>query len=78
VPAITPEERCIILKSIAEECINEGELKQLLQKKPNPICYDGFEPSGSMHIAQVRLDTFLYLICSPSIQIESTLFSFDF
>jgi len=23
-----------------------------LAKKPNPICYDGFEPSGRMHIAQ--------------------------
>jgi tyrosyl-tRNA synthetase len=24
----------------------------LLEKKPTPICYDGFEPSGRMHIAQ--------------------------
>jgi tyrosyl-tRNA synthetase len=23
-----------------------------LEKKPTPICYDGFEPSGRMHIAQ--------------------------
>jgi len=26
--------------------------KLYLNKKPNPICYDGFEPSGRMHIAQ--------------------------
>ena len=24
----------------------------LLDKKPVPVCYDGFEPSGRMHIAQ--------------------------
>lgn len=24
----------------------------LLKAKVNPICYDGFEPSGRMHIAQ--------------------------
>ena len=24
----------------------------LLEKKPTPVCYDGFEPSGRMHIAQ--------------------------
>uniref|UniRef100_M8CSC1 tyrosine--tRNA ligase n=1 Tax=Aegilops tauschii TaxID=37682 RepID=M8CSC1_AEGTA len=35
-----------------EECIQPDELKRLLQNKPVPICYDGFEPSGRMHIAQ--------------------------
>ncbi len=29
------------------------ELRELLRRKPNPIAYDGFEPSGRMHIAQV-------------------------
>ncbi|KAE9448811.1 hypothetical protein C3L33_19293, partial [Rhododendron williamsianum] len=28
------------------------ELLNLLSKKPEPVCYDGFEPSGRMHIAQ--------------------------
>lgn len=32
--------------------LQEEELKALLAKKPHPICYDGFEPSGRMHIAQ--------------------------
>jgi tyrosyl-tRNA synthetase len=41
-----------IVRSIGEECIQEDELKNLLAKKPAPICYDGFEPSGRMHIAQ--------------------------
>ena len=28
------------------------ELSELLKNKPNFNCYDGFEPSGRMHIAQ--------------------------
>ncbi|TVU23822.1 hypothetical protein EJB05_26205 [Eragrostis curvula] len=46
------KERLATLLSIGEECIEEEELQQLLRDKPNPICYDGFEPSGRMHIAQ--------------------------
>ncbi|XP_030947789.1 tyrosine--tRNA ligase 1, cytoplasmic-like [Quercus lobata] len=46
------EERYQIVRSIGEECIQEDELRNLLEKKPEPICYDGFEPSGRMHIAQ--------------------------
>jgi tyrosyl-tRNA synthetase len=39
--------------SVGEECINEKELRQLLEENDHPVCYDGFEPSGRMHIAQV-------------------------
>ncbi|KAG7569072.1 PPM-type phosphatase domain [Arabidopsis thaliana x Arabidopsis arenosa] len=46
------EKRYKIVRSIGEECIQEEELKNLLAKKAAPICYDGFEPSGRMHIAQ--------------------------
>ncbi|XP_021905669.1 tyrosine--tRNA ligase 1, cytoplasmic [Carica papaya] len=46
------ERRFQIVRSIGEECIQEDELRNLLAKKPEPICYDGFEPSGRMHIAQ--------------------------
>lgn len=46
------EKKYNIVRSIGEECIQEDELKNLLSKKPTPICYDGFEPSGRMHIAQ--------------------------
>jgi tyrosyl-tRNA synthetase len=40
-------------RSIGEECVTESELRELLRRKPNPVAYDGFEPSGRMHIAQV-------------------------
>jgi hypothetical protein len=45
--------------SVGEECINPNELKSLLVRKGRHsssdtriILYDGFEPSGRMHIAQ--------------------------
>lgn len=41
-----------IFRTIGEEIISEEELKKLLQIKSHPIAYDGFEPSGQMHIAQ--------------------------
>ena len=46
------EDRFKILRSIGEECISDEDLLGLLQKKPNFTAYDGFEPSGRMHIAQ--------------------------
>eukprot|EP00850_Spirogloea_muscicola_P009363 SM000052S17755 [mRNA] locus=s52:535905:538706:+ [translate_table: standard] len=46
------EERFAQVRSVGEECIQEEELRQLLLRKPDPVCYDGFEPSGRMHIAQ--------------------------
>lgn len=46
------EERFRLVRSIGEECIEETELRNLLEKKPFPVAYDGFEPSGRMHIAQ--------------------------
>lgn len=42
------------LLSIGEECITRDELAALLEKKPEFTAYDGFEPSGRMHIAQVN------------------------
>uniref|UniRef100_A0A0E0EHV7 tyrosine--tRNA ligase n=1 Tax=Oryza meridionalis TaxID=40149 RepID=A0A0E0EHV7_9ORYZ len=50
--AMSLQDRFELLRGIGEECIQEDELMNLLQKKPVPICYDGFEPSGRMHIAQ--------------------------
>lgn len=49
---LTLEEKFALCRSIGEECIQEAELMRLLEKKPNPVAYDGFEPSGRMHIAQ--------------------------
>ncbi|XP_059661361.1 tyrosine--tRNA ligase 1, cytoplasmic [Cornus florida] len=49
---MSAEEKFKIVRSVGEECIQEDELFNLLSKKSQPICYDGFEPSGRMHIAQ--------------------------
>jgi tyrosyl-tRNA synthetase len=49
---MTLEQRYTIARSVGEECIQEAELRALLEKHPRPIAYDGFEPSGRMHIAQ--------------------------
>ncbi|GET87170.1 tyrosyl-tRNA synthetase, putative [Leishmania tarentolae] len=46
------EERYKLLRSVGEECIQESELRNLVERKPLIRCYDGFEPSGRMHIAQ--------------------------
>lgn len=46
------EERIATILSIGEEVVSEEELAALLKAKENPIVYDGFEPSGRMHIAQ--------------------------
>ncbi len=41
-----------LIKQVGEEIVTEEELKQLLETKKHPIAYDGFEPSGHLHIAQ--------------------------
>jgi tyrosyl-tRNA synthetase len=46
------DEKFALVRSVGEECIEEKELRELLAKKPQPIAYDGFEPSGRMHLAQ--------------------------
>ena len=46
------DEKIRVIKEVGEEIINEDELRELLQKKKNQIAYDGFEPSGKIHIAQ--------------------------
>lgn len=46
------QERFELLRSVGEECVLESELKNLVEKKPGFRLYDGFEPSGRMHIAQ--------------------------
>jgi len=50
--AASAEEKFALIRGVAEECIQDEELKQLIASKPHPVCYDGFEPSGRMHIAQ--------------------------
>lgn len=53
------EDKYNIITSIPDEFLQEEQLKNLLNKKPNEsiVCYDGFEPSGRMHIAQGLIRT---------------------
>eukprot|EP01088_Endostelium_zonatum_P019667 TRINITY_DN690_c0_g1_i1.p1 TRINITY_DN690_c0_g1~~TRINITY_DN690_c0_g1_i1.p1 ORF type:complete len:434 (-),score=104.87 TRINITY_DN690_c0_g1_i1:133-1434(-) len=47
------EHKMKVALSVGEECIDESDLRTLLTcGQQNIICYDGFEPSGRMHIAQ--------------------------
>jgi len=46
------EERLQLIKEVGTEIITEEELVKLLKENPHPVAYDGFEPSGRMHIAQ--------------------------
>jgi tyrosyl-tRNA synthetase len=45
-------QRLDLIKEVGEEIVTEEELVELLSKKKNFIAYDGFEPSGRIHIAQ--------------------------
>jgi tyrosyl-tRNA synthetase len=40
----------LIRKPPTEEIITEEDLRQLLETKEHPIAYNGFEPSGMMHL----------------------------
>jgi len=51
----TDGKRFSLVRSIGIECISDDELKELLKNKERPVVYDGFEPSGRMHIAQALL-----------------------
>ncbi|MBI2051691.1 tyrosine--tRNA ligase [Candidatus Roizmanbacteria bacterium] len=46
------EERLKLIKEVGEEIVTEEELKKLLSSGEEIVAYDGFEPSGQMHIAQ--------------------------
>ena len=46
------EKRLALIREVGEEIITEQDLVELLQRKKRPVAYDGFEPSGKIHIAQ--------------------------
>ena len=46
------EQKLKLLLEVGEECQTVPELQKLLTNKPEFCLYDGFEPSGRMHIAQ--------------------------
>jgi len=45
-------ERFELCRSVAEECVTDADLVALLAFKAHPVAYDGFEPSGRLHLAQ--------------------------
>jgi tyrosyl-tRNA synthetase len=45
-------DRLNLIKQVGEEIIQEDELKKLLESGEELVAYDGFEPSGQIHIAQ--------------------------
>jgi tyrosyl-tRNA synthetase len=49
---MTLDEKHALMLTVGEECVTSPELRNLLEKKPDFNLYDGFEPSGRMHIAQ--------------------------
>jgi len=46
------DERLKLIKEVGEEIVTDDELKELLESGKELIAYDGFEPSGNVHIAQ--------------------------
>ena len=49
---LSVEDRVKLVASVGEEVISMEELTPLFTARDHPIVYDGFEPSGRMHIAQ--------------------------
>lgn len=49
---MTSTEKFDLIKQVGEEIISEEELKALIESGTPMIAYDGFEPSGQIHIAQ--------------------------
>ncbi|MFH0837056.1 MAG: tyrosine--tRNA ligase [Candidatus Aenigmatarchaeota archaeon] len=46
------DEKMKLIEEVGEEIVTLTELRDLLEKKKRPVAYDGFEPSGRLHIAQ--------------------------
>ncbi|MDD5148657.1 MAG: tyrosine--tRNA ligase [Candidatus ainarchaeum sp.] len=46
------EQKVELVRQVGEEIVTEQELAGLFDRKKNPVAYDGFEPSGNVHIAQ--------------------------
>ncbi len=49
---MTVEKRLELIKSVGEEVVTEQEMVELLDNQKTFRTYDGFEPSGRVHIAQ--------------------------
>lgn len=49
---MTTQDRLDLINQVGEEIISTDELKTLLESGQELVAYDGFEPSGQIHIAQ--------------------------
>ena len=49
---MTTDDKLKLVREVGEEIIQEEELKKLLESGEELTAYDGFEPSGQIHIAQ--------------------------
>jgi len=49
---MTTDEKIKLIQEVGEEIVGEDELCKLLESGEELIAYDGFEPSGQIHIAQ--------------------------
>ncbi len=49
------EKRLALIKEVGKEILTEDDLKKLLSERKEIVAYDGFEPSGRIHIAQAIL-----------------------
>ena len=49
------QKRLDLVSQVGEEIVTLEELKELLNKNPHPVAYDGFEPSGKIHVAAALL-----------------------
>lgn len=45
-------EKIKLVSEVGQEILTVEELKTLFEQKKHPVAYDGFEPSGKVHIAQ--------------------------
>jgi len=50
--SLSVQEKVALTTSVGEEVVTEEELTALFTAREHPVVYDGFEPSGRMHIAQ--------------------------
>lgn len=48
---MTTDERVQLLSQVGQEIVTPDELHDFLASNESYVCYDGFEPSGQMHIA---------------------------
>lgn len=49
------EQKISIIKQVGAEILIPEEIKGIMSQNKFIYCYDGFEPSGRMHIAQVTI-----------------------